>query len=1156
MKKTLQALKILIFILTAGIIQAQLTDSENYIYTKTNLSEDGSRKIESVTYFDGLGRPKQNVIVNGAGVSGKDLVTPIKYDDYGRQALDILPVPVQSKTKGYHSGITDESSANSYYSGKGLGGNAYSERMLENSPLDRVMGQYGPGEDWRSNNKKVTYDYFANEDNEVLRFVTTTSWLGGATKSVLSLDSNIYYSKSTLYKNKVTDEDDNVSYEYKNGQGQTLLVRKMLKLTQSADTYYIYNEYDQLAFVLSPLASEAVKNNLSGIDLNEGASTLSELSYQYRYDGRNRLAEKKLPGKGWEYMVYDQQDRLVLTQDANLRVSTNNFGSRGWLFTKYDKFGRVIYTGFFPNSAARSNMQTALDSMQQNAGNNEERTSSATVTLQNMPLYYDNKGFPTGTKTLLSVNYYDTYPAGSPGISGYIQSQPVLTQDSQSSNISTKGLPVASYIKNIEDNNWTKNYNWYDTKARLIGTHSINHLGGYTKTESLLDFSGIPQEVYTYHKRLSTDAEIIIKEKFTYDHQNRLLTHTHQVNNHYSDEPLSINTYDELGRLNKKDVGINDEHDGPLQSIIYQYNIRGWLTGINDVNSLNSSLFAYKIKYQNPDNPSITSARYNGNIAEVDWKTANDGILRRYGYQYDNLNRLIAGKYQKPSAGVVSINAYNEELTYDINGNIMNLQRYGGSDGNQAQLIDDLKYTYNGNKILDVYDVSGNYSGLASGGSMTYDSNGNITIDRAHLIWELKYNYLNLPNRIEKKHEYSEYVYRSDGTKIYKLFYNEDEDIKHNYDYLDGFQYYNNILQFIPTSEGYYDFTKNAYIYQYKDHLGNVRFNYHTADGGGIALLEENNYYPFGLKHEGYNDYYEKSNYQYKYNGKELQETGMYDYGARMYMPDIGRWGVVDPLAETSRRWSTYTYAYNNPIRFIDPDGMQNEDWVKLGSQVFYDASIKSQAAATATYGDTAQHLGEGSKVTTSVNGEVDSQYTLHNDGTASDMAGNTIDNTKDITTKGGTTIFSNCSDCLNPGTLNKNLLGLTYPGGDNPKTYGGDYSYAFSPSFRSEYPAIGHDRRYDNLGTAGASGLLTDTRAIGADYRFVAEELSISVNPFIGTKDRLAAGALGVGLGVAALPKTISALSTNKLGVAGAMLEIYLYYRASSQNVTNTPSK
>ena len=65
--------------------------------------------------------------------------------------------------------------------------------------------------------------------------------------------------------------------------------------------------------------------------------------------------------------------------------------------------------------------------------------------------------------------------------------------------------------------------------------------------------------------------------------------------------------------------------------------------------------------------------------------------------------------------------------------------------------------------------------------------------------------------------------------------------------------------------------------------------------------------------------------YKYKYNDKELQEElglNMYDYGARNYDPAIGRWMNIDPLAEKSRRWSTYAYCYNNPLIFVDYDGM------------------------------------------------------------------------------------------------------------------------------------------------------------------------------------------------------------------------------------------
>ncbi|WP_410492644.1 RHS repeat-associated core domain-containing protein [Chryseobacterium culicis] len=90
--------------------------------------------------------------------------------------------------------------------------------------------------------------------------------------------------------------------------------------------------------------------------------------------------------------------------------------------------------------------------------------------------------------------------------------------------------------------------------------------------------------------------------------------------------------------------------------------------------------------------------------------------------------------------------------------------------------------------------------------------------------------------------------------------------------------------------------------------------------------MDTNNYYPFGLNHisnsfinSGFGSFY-----SYKYNGKELQESGMYDYGARTYMPDLGRWGVTDPFAEAFRRFSPYHYAADNPVMFIDPDGMRS----------------------------------------------------------------------------------------------------------------------------------------------------------------------------------------------------------------------------------------
>jgi RHS repeat-associated protein len=369
------------------------------------------------------------------------------------------------------------------------------------------------------------------------------------------------------------------------------------------------------------------------------------------------------------------------------------------------------------------------------------------------------------------------------------------------------------------------------------------------------------------------------------------------------------------------------------------------MTKINDPANLSGKLFGYEMKYQNPQTNGWIP-RYNGNISEIDWKSSQDDVLRRYVYMYDPLNRLTGGYYQEPNSSIVWVGYYNEYYRYDLNGNITQLTRMGKQPAGQttSSVIDDLTYIYSGNQLTSVSDTKQNPSGYPLGGStISYDDNGNMTNHLDKGISSIQYNYLNLPKQVTSSQGNISYIYRADGGKVKKTFGSKITD------YLDGFQYEDAVPKFLPTSEGYFNFENNKYIYNYTDHLGNIRLSYFN-NGSGAEVLEENNYYAFGLKHEGYNALSGNPAYQYQYNGKEYQsETEWYDYGARMYMPDLGRWGVIDPLAEQYRRHSTYNYAVNNPIRFIDPDGRGVNDFVeRKDGSIYWDKNANSQSTTKA----------------------------------------------------------------------------------------------------------------------------------------------------------------------------------------------------------------
>ena len=287
----------------------------------------------------------------------------------------------------------------------------------------------------------------------------------------------------------------------------------------------------------------------------------------------------------------------------------------------------------------------------------------------------------TSSKQAHVVNYYDDYSFIGTNFSTEYYNPATAAPYGQ-------GQLTGQEITVLETNEKVYIGNYYDVRGRVVKTVESNVKGGYDITTTSYSFTDKPVTVTHTH---STSAGTTLTEviTYTYDHADRLSTVTHKLNSNAA-VTLAGYTYDSLGRMGSKTVG-------PHAST-YSYNLRGWVTGIS------GDKFSQNVYYNQYSN---SSRFYNGNIAAMSWKAGDEETVRGYRYSYDGLNRLQIGAYAEGETLSSNSGRYTEQaMTYDKNGNITRLLRFGQTDASTYSQIDNLTYTLTGNQLKAVSDAA------------------------------------------------------------------------------------------------------------------------------------------------------------------------------------------------------------------------------------------------------------------------------------------------------------------------------------------------------------------------------------------------------------------------------------------------------------------
>lgn len=848
---------------------------------------------QTTQYVDGLGRLIQTVVKKGSlatGATQYDMVMPVVHDAYGREQLKYLPYASASATDGgfknnpFNEQVTFYNNQLTGQTGEtNLGGGslnwAYSQQKFEASSLNRVEENFAPGVSWVGSNEQTNPDnrkstklkYFINTPLDSVRIWNVTD----VSNAFGIYASSAFYGAGQLYKTINEDEHNKQVVEFKDKEGKVVL--KKVQLTASKDTstgkghygwlctYYIYDDLNNLRAVIQP---EGVKT-LAGSSWALTTTLLDEQTFRYEYDSRNRMIRKKVPGAEEVWMVYDARDRVVMTQDGNLRSTSQ----KKWLYTLYDTQNRPIATGLMTDNDNYDSLSYHLNL----AANSIAYPNTGSYTTEELTrTFYDDYTWRSSWSNPLTETYdgstWNTYlQSASTTVWPYIETP---TKSEQ-----TRGMVTGTRIKVLGTSTYLFSVMIYDAKGRLIQVQSKNLSDGTDIVTTQYAWSGLVVTTVNKTEKAGTNSQTTIAVSvMTYDDLSRLVKTEKKVSNTKVASGvmpsewtvIGEQAYDKLGQLVQKKLGRIKNTDGtysssPIETLAYDYNVRGWMLGTNRTfaksTSSTSNYFGFDLGYDKTDIASIGSyaaAQYNGNINGTVWKSIGDQEVRKYDFGYDAVNRLTAADFNQYTGSFnkdAGIDFSVSGLTYDANGNILSMKQRGWKAFSSIT-IDSMAYNYiaGSNRLLNVIDGTndaqtklGDFrtstlhpnSGSKNSSTVdyTYDVNGNMVKDYNKDMVSytggdgVEYNHLNLVSKVTVKKDgisnkgTIEYFYDAGGNKLKKIV-TEGSNVTTTL-YMGGAVYRNDTLEFVNVDEGRlrYNVYKNKLFYDYfvKDHLGNIR---------------------------------------------------------------------------------------------------------------------------------------------------------------------------------------------------------------------------------------------------------------------------------------------------------------------------------------------